>query len=76
MLCPYCHNENKDDALTCDYCLKELPLDEDRKKRIKKNQKLEKKNRYHNSMIKLIGTILGILAFVIVILIVFLKRRG
>ena len=32
MLCPHCHAENNYDALTCDFCLQEIPLTEARKK--------------------------------------------
>ncbi len=76
MICPYCHAENKYDALTCDFCLKELPMTEKRKNEIKNIKKKEKKNKYHNSMIKLIGTILGVIAIIVVIVIAWLSSRG
>ena len=31
MLCPHCHAENNYDALTCDFCMHELPMTEEEK---------------------------------------------
>ena len=76
MLCPYCHAENKYDALTCEYCMKELPMSEERKAEIKKQKKIERKNKYHNSMVKLIGTVLGVIVIILIIIIAWLRTRG
>lgn len=76
MICPYCHNENKIDALTCDFCFKELPMTEERVKQIKKHKSVQKKNKYQTSMIKLIGALLGVLAIIAVIVIAWLTTRG
>ena len=43
MSCPRCHNENKYDNLTCDFCMAELPMSEKRKQEIEKKHKLEAK---------------------------------
>ncbi len=76
MKCPYCHNENKLDALTCDFCMKELPMTEERKLAIKKDKSIQKKSKYHSSMIKLIGALLGVIAIIAVIVIAWLRTRG
>lgn len=76
MLCPYCHAENKYDALTCEYCMKEIPMSEERKAEIKKQKKIERKNKYHNSMVKLIGTVLGVIVIILIIIIAWLRTRG
>lgn len=76
MLCPYCHAENRDDALTCDFCMHPIPMTEDRMKNIKKNSKIAKKNKLHNSMIKIIGLSLGLLAIIAVVVIAWLTTRG
>ena len=34
MLCPRCHNVNPDTNLTCDFCMEELPMTEERKELI------------------------------------------
>ena len=38
MRCPKCHNENKYDALTCDFCMAPLPMSEERMKEIKEKK--------------------------------------
>lgn len=76
MVCPNCHNENRYDALTCDFCMKSLPLSESRKEEIKRKKKIEKKNMFRTAFIKLIGTLLGILAVIAVIVIAWLNTRG
>lgn len=43
MICPKCHNENKYDALTCDFCMARLPMTKEREEEIKRKQKIEKK---------------------------------
>ena len=48
MICPRCHNENKYDNLTCDFCMAELPMSEKRKQEIEKKHKLEAKARRKN----------------------------
>ena len=42
MICPKCHNENKYDALTCDFCMARLPMTKAREEEIKRKQKIEK----------------------------------
>lgn len=69
MLCPHCHAENNYDALTCDFCMHELPMTEERKKEIQFKKKVEKQNKFKKSMTKLIGITLGVLAIVAVVLI-------
>ena len=43
MICPRCHNENKYDNLTCDFCMAPLPMSEKRKAEIEKRKAEEKK---------------------------------
>lgn len=76
MLCPYCHSENKYDALTCDFCMRELPMDSKRVKEIKTKKKIERKNIFSTSIAKMIGTILGVLAIILIIVFAWLKTRG
>ena len=34
MICPRCHNENRYDALTCDFCMGKLPMTKERQAEI------------------------------------------
>lgn len=74
MRCPKCHNENKYDALTCDFCMATLPMTEERMKEIREKKKIEKKTRMHNTMVKLAGLLIGVGAIVGIIVIVYLMR--
>ena len=74
MRCPKCHNENKYDALTCDFCMATLPMSEERMKEIKEKKKIEKKAKMHNTMVKLTGLLIGIGIVVGVIVVVYLMR--
>ena len=74
MICPRCHNENKYDALTCDFCMATLPMTEERMKEIKEKKKIEKKTKMHNTMIKLAGLLIGVGVIVGIIVIVYLMR--
>lgn len=76
MLCPYCKNENKVDALTCEFCMKELPIDSKRQKDIKKHSKIQRKIKWNNSVVRLVGTLLGIALIILIIVIAWLKTRG
>lgn len=76
MLCPHCHAENKYDALTCDFCMKEIPMTKQREEEIKIKKKIEKQNKLRNSIIKLVGTSLGVLAFIIIIVIAWISKSG
>jgi hypothetical protein len=49
MICPRCHNENKYDNLTCDFCMATLPMSEKRKAEIDK--KIRKAKREYISEI-------------------------
>lgn len=75
MLCPYCHNENKFDALTCDFCMHELALTDKRIKEIDAKNKLAKKEKFRLSIIKLIGTLLGVLLIAGIIIFVYFRRK-
>lgn len=55
MKCPRCHNENKYDNLTCDFCMAELPMTKEREEEIKQKKALEKKAKFRKSMTVLIG---------------------
>ena len=61
MICPRCHNENKYDNLTCDFCMATLPMSEKRKAEITKRKEQEKKAAMKKSMDKLIGLLAGVL---------------
>lgn len=77
MICPYCHNENKLDALTCDFCMHVLPMNKGREKEIKTKKSQEKKSHFHNSIVKLIGTLLGVCAIAGIIIVMWvIKKRG
>lgn len=74
MRCPKCHNENKYDALTCDFCMATLPMTEERMKEIKEKKKIEKKTKMHNTMVKLAGLLIGVGVIIGIIVIVYLMR--
>ena len=68
MKCPRCHNENKYDSLTCDFCMAELPMTKEREEEIKTKKALERKAKFRKSMTVLIGmgaAVTIIVAFVI-----------
>ena len=75
MRCPKCHNENKYDALTCDFCMAELPMTQERKQEIKSMKNFEKKNKMHNSMTQLIGLIIGFVIIVATVVIAYLLKK-
>ncbi len=75
MRCPKCHNENKIDALTCDFCMTELPMTEERKKQISELRKKERQNKMHNSMVKLFGLLLGLVVIVGIVVAAFILKK-
>lgn len=75
MVCPKCHNENRYDALTCDFCMSKLPMSEARKKEIEEKQKLEKKHKMKKSLTKLIGLLMGLFLLVGVVIVMYLIRK-
>lgn len=75
MICPKCHNENKYDALTCDFCMTPLPMSKEREAEIAKKKKIEKKNKMRKSITKLVGLSMGILVLIIIVVIAFLIRK-
>jgi uncharacterized membrane protein YvbJ len=75
MICPRCHNENKYDALTCDFCMAKLPMTEARKKEIEEKTKLAKKAKLNNSITKLIGLLMGLIVLVGVVVVMYLIRK-
>ncbi len=75
MICPNCHNENRYDALTCDFCMAKLPMTTKRQKEIKQRQKLEKKNKLSKSITKLLGLLLGLVVIILIIVVVYLIRK-
>lgn len=75
MRCPKCHNENKYDALTCDFCMAPLPMTAERMEKIKRMKKLERKNKMHNSMTKLIGLIIGFLIIVGIVVVAYIIKK-
>ncbi len=68
MICPRCHNENKYDNLTCDFCMAPLPMNEKRKTEIKKRHEEERKAKMKKSMDKLIGLLFGVLVIVVIVI--------
>ncbi len=75
MRCPKCHNENKYDALTCDFCMAPLPMTVERMEEIKRMKKLERKNKMQNSMTKLIGLIIGFLIIVGIVVVAYIIKK-
>ena len=75
MLYPRCHNENKNDALTCDFCMAKLPMSEARKKEIEEKNKIAKKAKLSNSITKLIGLLMGLIVLVGVVVVMELIRK-
>ena len=51
MICPKCHNDNRYDALTCDFCMAKLPMTKERQLEINKQKKLEKKQKMNKSFL-------------------------
>ena len=74
MLCPHCHSENNYAALTCDFCMHELPMSEERRKEIQFKKKIEKQNKFKKSITKLIGISLGVLAIAAVVIIAWIIK--
>jgi len=70
MLCPHCHNVNPDTNITCDFCMAELPMTDERKKLIKQKEKRERKEKFQKSKDKIIGMVAAIAAIIIIIVIV------
>lgn len=68
MICPRCHNENKYDNLTCDFCMAQLPMSEKRKAEIEKRKAEEKKAAMKKSMDKLIGLLAGVLVILAIVI--------
>ena len=75
MKCPHCHNENKYDNLTCDFCMAPLPMTKEREEEIKQKKALERKAKFRQSMTVLIGMGAAML-FIIIFVIVYMKIRG
>ena len=55
MKCPHCHNENKYDSLTCDFCLQPLPMTKEREEEIKFKKKLERQAKFRKSLTVILG---------------------
>ena len=70
MLCPRCHNVNPDTNLTCDFCMAELPMTEEREKLIQKKHKREQQENLKTSKDKIIGMVLALAIIAIVIIVV------
>lgn len=75
MKCPKCHNENKYDNLTCDFCMAPLPMTPARAEEIKQKKKIEKKNKMRSSMTKLIGLLIGLVIIVGIVVLVYILRK-
>ena len=67
MICPKCHNDNKYDNLTCDFCMAPLPMTKEREKEIEQKKKLEQKEKYRKSMDKLIGLSIGLVIIILIV---------
>ena len=70
MRCPRCHNENKYDALTCDFCMADLPMTKEREQLIKQKAKLERQAKLRNSKDKIFGMVGALLVIIIVVVVV------
>lgn len=75
MKCPKCHNENKYDNLTCDFCMASLPMTPQRAEEIKQKKKLEKKNKMHSSITKLVGLLIGLVIIVGIVVVAYILRK-
>lgn len=75
MICPKCHNDNKYDALTCDFCMAKLPMSESRKQEILSKQKLAKKNKMNKSMTKLLGLLMGLFLLIGIVVVMYIIRK-
>lgn len=75
MRCPRCHNENKYDALTCDFCMSPLPMTEEREKEIKEKKKLEKAARLEKSITKLVGLLIGVAIIVGIVVVAYMLKK-
>ena len=75
MICPKCHNENKYDALTCDFCMARLPMTKGKEEEIKRKQKIEKKAKLNKSITKLVGLLMGLFLLIGIVVIVYLIRK-
>lgn len=75
MICPKCHNENKYDALTCDFCMASLPMSKQRQQEISKKKKIEKKTKMNKSITKLMGLLAGLIVLILVVVIAFIVRK-
>ena len=75
MICPRCHNENRYDALTCDFCMGKLPMTKERQAEIEKKKKQEKKAKFSNSFTKLAGLLMGLFLLIGIVIAVFLLRK-
>ena len=75
MICPKCHNENKYDALTCDFFMARLPMTKAREEEIKRKQKIEKKAKLNKSITKLVGLLMGLFLLIGIVVIVYLIRK-
>ncbi len=68
MICPRCHNENKYDNLTCDFCMATLPMTEKRKAEIERRHEEERKAEMKKSMDKLVGLLCGVLVIIAIVI--------
>jgi uncharacterized membrane protein YvbJ len=68
MICPRCHNENKYDNLTCDFCMATLPMSEKRKAEIERRHEEERKANMKKSMDKLVGLLAGVLVILAIVI--------
>mgnify|MGYP003290956781 CR=1 FL=1 len=75
MICPKCHNENKYDALTCDFCMAKLPMSEARRAEIERKKKIEKQAKLNNSITKLVGLLMGLFLLVGIVVVMYLLRK-
>lgn len=75
MICPKCHNDNRYDALTCDFCMSKLPLTKERQIEISKQKKIEKKQRMNKSITKLVGLLAGVFVLVLIVVIAYIVRK-
>lgn len=76
MRCPKCHNENRYDALTCDFCMASLPMSKEREASIIKQKKIEKKAKINKSMTKLLGLCLGLGLLIFIVIVAYLVRKS
>lgn len=74
MKCPKCHNDNKYDSLSCDFCMAELPMTSEREVEIANKRRLEKKSKFSQSITKLMGMLAALFVIIGIVFLIYILR--